>query len=50
MTATSLSHYGRKSNAFVAPFAAIPIFFFENYDILILGILVCLSNLWVAWK
>lgn len=37
-------------NALLAPIATIPIFFFQNYNILILAILVLLTNLWVAWK
>ncbi|CDW75090.1 UNKNOWN [Stylonychia lemnae] len=50
LTASALEHYNKKANAFIAPFAAIPIFFFQNYDILIIAILVLCCNLWVAWK
>lgn len=36
-------------NALLAPLAAIPLFFFRDYDVLILSVMVLMLNLWVAW-
>lgn len=42
--------YKSKWNALLAPLAVIPLFFFSDWDILFMSILVLLMNLWVAWK
>jgi hypothetical protein len=49
-TASATEPYTHRINALVAPVAAIPLFFFQNYDILMMGILVLITNLWVSWK
>jgi len=37
-------------NALLAPFAIIPCFFFSDWDILFLSVIVLLQNVWVAWR
>ena len=50
LTASSLEPYTNKYNSLLAPIALIPMFFFSNYDILFLSILVFIMNLYVAWR
>jgi hypothetical protein len=42
--------YTNRINALVAPIGLIPIFFFTDYDILFMSLLVCTQNFWVAWR
>ena len=42
--------YLNRYNALLAPLGVIPIFFFRDWDILFMSVLVLLINLWVAWK
>ena len=42
--------YKSRWNALLAPVGAIPFFFFRDWDILFMSILVCMANMWVAWR
>jgi hypothetical protein len=42
--------YRVKWNTLLAPIGAIPVFFFTDFDILYMTIVVLIQNLWVAWK
>ena len=46
----SLGPYKSKWNALLAPLGVLPLFFFKDWDVLFLSVLVLLMNLWVAWK
>jgi len=42
--------YQHRINALVAPLGLIPMFFFTDWDILFLIVLVTVQNFWVAWR
>jgi hypothetical protein len=42
--------YRSRWNALLAPIAVVPCFFFRDWDILFLSVLVLLQNLWVTWR
>ena len=49
-TASAVKPYTSGANALLAPIAVITLFFFQNYDILWMAIMVLTTNLWVSWK
>jgi hypothetical protein len=42
--------YRVKWNTLLAPIGIIPVFFFTDFDILYMTIVVFIQNMWVAWK
>jgi hypothetical protein len=42
--------YESKWNALLAPLGVVPLFFFRDWDICFMSVLVCTLNMWVAWK
>lgn len=41
--------YKSKWNALLAPIGALPLFFFRDWDIMLMSLLVFVQNLWAAW-